>query len=101
MTIRLATAADADGIARVAQRDSSPVPVPPQLVAERGGVIEAARSLRTGEVVADPFRPTAELVELLRCHARGMSATRGPSTRRRRRAAIQPRYGYLGAGGGA
>jgi hypothetical protein len=26
-------------------------------------------SLVTGEVVADPFRRTAEVIELLRCHA--------------------------------
>ena len=69
VTIRLAGADDDEGIARVAGRDSRPVPPAPRLVAERGGVIEAVLSLRTRELVADPFRRTAELVELLRCHA--------------------------------
>jgi hypothetical protein len=67
VTIRLATTADADAIARVAQRDSRPEPPPPHLVAERDGMIEAVRSLLTGDVVADPFRPTSTLVKLLRC----------------------------------
>lgn len=67
VTIRLATGEDHDGIAHVAERDSRPAPPSPQLVAERNGVIEAVRSLRTGAVVADPFRPTARLVKLLRC----------------------------------
>jgi hypothetical protein len=37
------------------------------VVVERDGVIEAVRSLRTGDVIADPFRPTTRLVKLLRC----------------------------------
>ena len=44
-------------------------PPGPHLVAERGGRIEAAISLATGVLVADPFLRTAELCELLRCHA--------------------------------
>lgn len=101
VTIRLATAAEAETIGRVAQLDCSPAPPPPHLVAERDGVIQAVRSLRTGETVADPFRPTAELVELLRCRARGMGQTPAPRPRRRRRLALGPRYRYLGAGGRA
>jgi hypothetical protein len=31
--------------------------------------MEAAISLVTGELIADPFRRTAELRDLLRCHA--------------------------------
>ncbi len=33
----------------------------------------AALSLRDGSVIADPFSPTAELVELLRLRARQLS----------------------------
>jgi hypothetical protein len=65
VTVRLAAAPDAEALERVAQRDSRLLPPAPHLVAERGGAIEAVFSLRTGEAVADPFRPTAELVELL------------------------------------
>jgi hypothetical protein len=67
VTIRIETSDDRDGLLRVAERDSRPLPPAPRLVAERDGVIEAVRSLRTGDVVADPFRPTTKLVKLLRC----------------------------------
>jgi hypothetical protein len=40
-------------------------------VAERGGTVDAAVSLCTGDVVADPFRRTTEISALLRCHAAG------------------------------
>jgi hypothetical protein len=72
VTLRLAT--DADGVAldRLAQLDSRPLPPGPHLLGERGGRVEAAISLATGELVADPFRRTAELGELLRCHAGGL-----------------------------
>lgn len=75
VTIRLAGPGDERSLARVAGRDSRPVPVPPRLVAIRDGEIDAVLSLRTGEVVADPFRPTANLVELLRCRAGGARFT--------------------------
>jgi hypothetical protein len=71
VTLRLAGADDEAAVARLAQLDSRPVPAPPLLVAERAGRIEAAVSLSAGDAVADPFRRTAELVELLRCHAGG------------------------------
>jgi hypothetical protein len=66
VTIRLAARGDADAVAAIAGRDSQPIPPAPHLVAERDGSIEAAVSLRSGAVVADPFRPTAEVVGLLR-----------------------------------
>jgi hypothetical protein len=69
VTLRLAGEDDEAAVARLAQLDSRPVPAPPLLVAERGGRIDAAVSLSGGDAVADPFRRTAELVELLRCHA--------------------------------
>lgn len=75
VTIRLAGPADSEALARVAERDSRAVPPGPHLVAIRDAGIVAALSLRTGEVIADPFRPTAELVELLRFRARGARLT--------------------------
>ena len=65
VTLRLANAGDAAALERVAQRDSAPLPPAPHLVALREGRIDAAISLATGVVVADPFRPTADLCELL------------------------------------
>jgi hypothetical protein len=86
VTIRLAGADDQSAIDRVAGRDSRPAPAGPLLVAERGGTIEAALSLHTGGVVADPFRRTAELVELLRVRGAGRpsGAGRAVSVRARR-----------------
>jgi hypothetical protein len=69
VTLRLATLADGAALARLAQLDSSPLPPGPHLLGERDGCIQAAISLATGELIADPFRRTAELCELLRCHA--------------------------------
>lgn len=69
MTLRLADGRDEAALEGLAQLDSRSLPPGPHLVAERGGWIEAAISLATGGLVADPFLRTAELCELLRCHA--------------------------------
>jgi hypothetical protein len=53
----------------VAALDSALVPSGPLLVAEADGEIVAALSLAGGESIADPFRPTAEAVALLRLRA--------------------------------
>ena len=69
MTIRLADADDLRALRSLAQVDTRPLPPGPHLLAEREGWIEAAMSLVTGDLVANPFRRTAELCELLRVHA--------------------------------
>ena len=68
-TLRRAVPADHDVLERLAQRDSRALPSGPYLIAERDGRIDAALSLSSGELIADPFRRTAELCNLLRCHA--------------------------------
>jgi hypothetical protein len=82
VVLRLANEDDIAGLERLAALDSCPLPPAPYLVAERDRGMEAAISLATGELVADPFRRTAELCELLRCHAGGVRvAARGlPAT---------------------
>ena len=72
VTLRLAGAADGAALDHLAQLDSRPLPPGPHLLGEREGRIGAAISLATGELIADPFRRTAELCELLRCHAGGV-----------------------------
>jgi hypothetical protein len=69
VTLRLAGVTDGAALDRLAQLDSRPLPPGPILLGERNGWIQAAISLATGELIADPFRRTAELCELLRCHA--------------------------------
>ena len=70
ISIRPATAADTHALRRVAERDSRLLPPGRLLVAEVAGEVQAALSLDTAEWVADPFRPTAALVDLLRLRAR-------------------------------
>lgn len=70
LTVRLATNADAPALARLAQLDESTAPAEPVLL---GVVMQrpvAALSLRDGSVVADPFTPTRDLVELMSLRAR-------------------------------
>jgi hypothetical protein len=69
VVIREATEADRTALARVAERDSSAVPAGEVLVAESGGEIRAAIEVDGEVAVADPFRPTAELLDLLRTRA--------------------------------
>jgi hypothetical protein len=84
--IRPARASDAPALARLAALDSSPLPEGDLLVAESGGDLVAARSSGTGAVIADPFRPTADVVALLALRARTLAA--GP--RRRPRLVLRP-----------
>jgi hypothetical protein len=86
VTVRLASSADAGALARLAELDSRPLPPGPHLMAERDGRPDAALSLTTGALVADPFRRTAELRELLRCHAGRL----GVATRRSQSSQLQP-----------
>jgi hypothetical protein len=73
LTLRLATSADRPALTRLAELDQASRPAEPVLL---GVVMQrpiAALSLRDGSVIADPFSPTAELVELLRLRARQLS----------------------------
>jgi len=65
VTIRIAGEHDRAAIARIAELDSARPPVGPLLVAVLDEELAAAISLADGAVVADPFRPTAAVVELL------------------------------------
>ena len=65
LTLRYAVPADAEALDRLAQLDSRRAPRGLVLVAEVGGELWAAISLDDHHAVADPFRPTGELVALL------------------------------------
>jgi hypothetical protein len=69
ITIRLASADDANAVQRLADKDSAPVPTGAVLVAEADGQLRAALSLRDGAAIADPFHPTAATVQLLTARA--------------------------------
>ena len=87
ITIRMAVPADAEALGRLAQLDSAPPPAPvPMLVAEVGGELRAALPLHGGPAIADPFRPTAELVAILAARARQLAPSPRKAARRWRRA---------------
>ena len=67
---------------RLASLDSAPVPPGPLLLAERDGELRAALSLSDGRAVADPFHPTAAIVDLLAAVAAPEPARRGLLRRR-------------------
>jgi len=69
IAIRSATAHDHAELARLAALDTAAVPTGRILLAESDGEVQAAIEVATGRVVADPFRPTAGLAELLRLRA--------------------------------
>jgi len=70
VTLRFGTPADDGLLARLAGVDSSKPPAKPVLLAEVDGQLRAALALSDGTVVADPFHPTVDLIDLLRARAR-------------------------------
>ena len=89
IVIRHATSADIRALADLAILDSREPLLGPALIAELDGVVRAALDLDDGSVAADPFAPTADLVELLRVHARDTRAAR-TSLRSRLAALVDP-----------
>ena len=88
VTLRFATPADQSPLARLAELDSSLPPARPALIAEVDGHIRAALALTDGTVVADPFHPTADLIDLLRAGAHQLDATHGIRRFRRLRSRL-------------
>jgi len=72
LTIRRATAADQFAVRRLAALDSAFPPTGEVLLAEMGDELWAALSVDTGAAIADPFRPSRDLVDLLRFRADGL-----------------------------
>ena len=79
LILRMSAEADHPGLQRVAERDSAVVPGGALLVAESGGQLLAAISLETQAVIADPFKRTADAVELLRRTAKQLRRAYGPA----------------------
>lgn len=70
VTIRQATTADELALRRLAALDDSATLHGEVLLAEEAGEVRAALSMESGRAVANPFAPTAELVEMLRVQLR-------------------------------
>ena len=90
LTIRQATSADHTELDRLAKLDSQRLAEDRYTLAEIDGRIVAAISNTTGSSIADPFRRTSDIVELLRAHAGAavVKQTRRHLSVRRPRAAL-------------
>ena len=74
ITVRYSAASDLSELARLAALDSASPPRGPALIAEADSRMLAALPLGSGRPIADPFEPTAEIVELLRLRAEQVQA---------------------------
>jgi hypothetical protein len=89
IAIRAATEAGDDDVVRnLAALDSAGAPATPVIVAIVDGRPVAAASLVDGSIVADPFVPTADVVEILQAR---VAATARAARPRRRRRLVLPR----------
>ncbi len=84
ITIRDSRPADTPALRRLAALDSKTVPAGDLIVAEICGEVVAAVSPLTSRTIADPFRRTADVVDLLRVRASGL-----------RPVPAQTRHGFL------
>ena len=87
LTIRPAFADDEREIERLAQLDEAAVPPGPLLLGEVAGELWVALSLSSPDHIADPFRPSADLVALVKARAHQLRAEQA-----RRRRWRQPRH---------
>ena len=69
ITIRLSRPEDHAAVLRLAALDSKAYDGGELVLAERGGELVAAVPVAGGDALADPFRPTAEVVALLELRA--------------------------------
>jgi len=69
VTLRYSSAADREGLRRLAELDSARVPAGTSLIAEVDGRLRAALPLDGSRAIADPFHRGLDLVELLRLRA--------------------------------
>ena len=70
ITIRQASSTDAFALRRLAALDDAAALRGEILLAEQGGDLRAALSLENGRAIANPFAPTAELIEMLRTRSK-------------------------------
>jgi len=84
VALRPATETDVPAVRRLAALDSAVVPSDPLLLAVVEAQVRAAISLTTDEVIADPFTPTAAVVELLVLRAARLRHATGAHGRVRR-----------------
>ena len=82
LTIRRAHLGDAGLLTRLALLDSGRPPAGDALVAEVGNELWAAVEIDSGRAIADPFRASGDLVELLRFRAERLQRDKHGARRR-------------------
>jgi hypothetical protein len=80
ITLRLATADDAQAIERLAALYDRPIPPGPMLLAVVDGELHAALTLAGDRELMEPFLPTAGLVDLLALRAEQLREQTGRRT---------------------
>ena len=74
IVIRSAADADAPAIDRLGLLDGHRLPAGERLVAEAGGQILAAAEVSSGATIADPFKPTGAIAQLVAMRAQQLRA---------------------------
>jgi hypothetical protein len=97
ITVRYSAASDLSELARLAALDSASPPRGPALIAEADSRMLAALPLGSGRPIADPFEPTAEIVELLRLRAEQVQAGQRNGWRDRVRSLLRARPSHARA----
>jgi len=97
VTIRYSVASDLSELARLAALDSASPPRGPALIAEADSRMLAALPLGSGRPIADPFAPTAEILELLRLRAEQLEADERSGLRDRLRSLLRIRPSHARA----
>ena len=83
VTVRRSTSGDESALARLAALDSASPPRGPALIAEADTRMLAALPLGAGRPTADPYEPTAPLVQLLELRRSQIGAAEGEPARAR------------------
>ena len=95
VTVRRSTSGDHSALAHLAALDSARPPSGPALIAEADSRILAALPLGSGRPIADPFHPTAELLQLLELRRMQIGAAeRDRGARRGFRALLRRRLSH-------
>ena len=97
ITVRYSAASDLSELARLAALDSASPPRGPALIAEADSRMLAALPIGSGRPIADPFEPTAEIVELLRLRAEQLKTDEDPGVRDRLRSLLRIRPSHARA----
>jgi hypothetical protein len=97
ITVRHSVASDLSELARLAALDSASPPRGPALIAEADSRMLAALPLGSGRPIADPFEPTAGVLELLRLRAEQLEEREHRGLRDRLRSLLRVRPSHARA----